>query len=89
MKKVTAFLSALLLAFSLNACTVTFPVAVSGNQIGQKVGKASSSIILGLFAFGDSSIQAAAKNGGITKISTVDVQFTSILLGSIRALRSS
>lgn len=79
--KIMSFLSALLLAATLSACTVSLPIATSGNSIGSKQGKASSSIILGIIAFGDSSIPAAAKNGGVTKVSTVDLQYTSILFG--------
>ena len=47
---------------------VSGPVAATGNTGGNKMGQATSTGILG-FATGDSSIKAAAANGGITKIS--------------------
>jgi len=44
-----------------------------------KVGTATSQSYLGMIAVGDSSIQTAAKNGGITKISHVDWKVKNIL----------
>jgi hypothetical protein len=83
MKKTPAmFFFALLTAAMLSACTIVTPVAVSSNPIGPKVGQASSTIILGIISFGDASIQKAAKNAGITKVSTVDMQ-TSNYLGIV------
>ncbi len=73
---------ALLTAAMLSACTMVMPVAVSSNPIGPKVGQASGTIILGIISFGDASIQKAAKNAGITKVSTVDMQ-TSNYLGIV------
>ena len=57
---------------------VSGPVAATGNAGGNKMGQAISTGILG-FATGDSSIKAAAANGGITKISHVDYHTTSVL----------
>ncbi|MCS6990000.1 MAG: TRL-like family protein [Chloroherpetonaceae bacterium] len=79
-KNLALFASALFVALTLSACSITTPVAVSSNPVGPKVGKASGTVYLGILAFGvDVSIQKAAKNGGITKISTVDIQHDSIL----------
>jgi hypothetical protein len=51
----------------------TLPMQVGDNSVtSAKVGTAMSQSYLGLIAVGDSSIQTAAKNGGITKISHVD-----------------
>ncbi len=51
----------------------TLPMEVGDNSVSStKVGTAMSQSYLGLIAVGDSSIQTAAKNGGITKISHVD-----------------
>lgn len=55
------------------------PVAVTGNSGASKVGTAKATGILGLIATGDASIEAAAKNGGITKIHHVDEHATNIL----------
>ena len=48
-------------------------------DLGSRVGKATSKSILGWFATGDASIQAAARNGGITKIKHADYEFNNIL----------
>ncbi len=65
-----------------SACSVTLPHSATGNEIGTKVGRAAVTVYFGalLFPFEqDAGIRAAAKNGGITKISTVDVKTTNLL----------
>ncbi|RYZ22854.1 MAG: hypothetical protein EOO16_07460 [Chitinophagaceae bacterium] len=77
MKKVL-FAAAILVTTA--SCSLTKPVSASSNPIGSKVGKASGTCFLGALCFGaDASIQTAAKNGGITKVSTVDLQTNNIL----------
>jgi hypothetical protein len=45
----------------------------AGDSAAQtKVGKACTQNILGIVATGDSSVEAAKKNGGITSVSTMD-----------------
>ncbi len=64
----------------LSSCSLTMPAAVTSNPIGSKVGTASATGYLGILFFNaDASIRTAAKNGGITKVSTVDVKMTNIL----------
>ena len=46
---------------------------------GSKRGEAQSTSVLGIVATGDSSIEAAARNGGIKKIHTADTHSTSVL----------
>ena len=46
---------------------------------GEKVGTATSQSILGLVATGDASIEAAMKNGGITKVNSIDHQVYNVL----------
>jgi hypothetical protein len=58
---------------------VKAPLAATSNAGASKVGTAEAQSILGIIATGDASINTAAKNGGITKISHVDYQGTSIL----------
>ncbi len=58
---------------------VTQPQIATSNTVGNKVGTVSAVSILGVAAFGDGSINKAAKMAGITKISHVDVKTTSIL----------
>ena len=46
-----------------------------------KHGEACSQGILGLIAWGDASIGAAARDGGITTVHTTDISSTTILYG--------
>ena len=55
------------------------PVAVTENPVGTKVGEASAISVLGWVAVGDASVQKAAKEAGITKISHVDEESTQVL----------
>ena len=59
---------------------VAFPGAVGDGSLNySKVGKAMSTSYFALIATGDASIQAAAKNGGITDIKYVDYNVKNIL----------
>ncbi len=58
---------------------VKSPISVTGNGEASKSGSATVTSILGWFATGDASINAAAKAGGITKIHHVDAHAESIL----------
>ncbi len=62
-----------LLAVILSSCGATMPLMLTDNANGGKVGKVEYSTFLG---FGpmhkELSLEKAAKNGGITKISSVD-----------------
>lgn len=62
---------------------VKAPLALEYNKtdLGHKVGSASSISILGLFATGDCSTQAAAKDGGIKTVKHADYEFKNILFG--------
>jgi hypothetical protein len=51
----------------------------SGDVNYTKIGTAESHSVLTLVAWGDSSIQTAAKNGNITKIKYVDYEVQNIL----------
>jgi hypothetical protein len=57
---------------------VSGPVLATSNSGASKVGSATSQGVI-CVATGDSSIKAAAANGGITKISHVDYHVTSVL----------
>ncbi|MCX6125120.1 MAG: TRL-like family protein [Proteobacteria bacterium] len=52
---------------------------VLGKQAGTKKGNACATNILGYVAFGDASIAAAKKNGGITEVSVVDYSSSNII----------
>lgn len=51
----------------------------TSNEVGTKVGESSSIGVLGLVCVGDASIQKAAKEAGIKKISHVDVKKMCVL----------
>jgi len=68
----------------LSSCSIVMPLGATGNTIGSKVGTSKATLYLAPAPMGiafdqDASIQTAAKNGGITKISTVDVKQGSVL----------
>jgi hypothetical protein len=52
---------------------------VTDNALGAKRGESCAASILGLVTTGDASVATAAKNAGITKVGSVDHQFTDIL----------
>ena len=86
MKKLKLFFLGLagLLLLGLSSCTVTMPLTATSNPIGNKVGISKATGYfgpagMGLYFNQDYSIQTAAKNGGISKISTVDVRVTNTL----------
>ena len=55
------------------------PVTLTENVGSRKTGEACASNVLGLFATGDASIDAARRNGAIAKVSTVDHTSFSLL----------
>ncbi|WP_439481663.1 TRL-like family protein [Cyclobacterium plantarum] len=72
---------AILIAVTLmSGCALTLPVNATSNPVGSKVGTAKATGYLGVLFFDqDASIQRAAKNGGITRISTVDIKTSNVL----------
>lgn len=79
-KRISKVFAMLAITAMLASCSLTMPVNATSNPVGQKVGTAKATGFLGVLFFDqDASIQAAAKNGGITKISTVDVKAGNIL----------
>ncbi|HBF88286.1 MAG TPA: hypothetical protein DDX39_06550 [Bacteroidales bacterium] len=80
MKALKLLFASLAVSAMLTSCSLTLPVCATSNPVGSKVGEASATgFLYVLFFGGDASIQTAAKNGGITKISTVDIKQSSIL----------
>ncbi|WP_250632551.1 TRL-like family protein [Rhodoflexus caldus] len=79
-KTIKTILSLLATAAVMSGCALTLPVNATSNTIGSKVGTAKATGYFGVLFFdADASIRTAAKNGGITKISTVDIKHTSVL----------
>jgi hypothetical protein len=80
MKKVKQIFALLAVVAMMSSCSLTLPINATSNPVGSKVGTATATGYFGVFFFNaDASIKTAAKNGGITKISTVDIKTTSIL----------
>ncbi|WP_053002450.1 TRL-like family protein [Kordia jejudonensis] len=78
-KKLIKGISVFALALAMTSCSITMPVTATSNAVGSKVGKSSATVVLG-FAFNeDASIRTAAKQGGISKISTVDIKVKNVL----------
>lgn len=70
--------TAILFMLIFVSCSLTTPINATGYAVGSKVGTAKATGYLGIFVDGDASIRTAAKNGGITRISSVDVKKTNI-----------
>ena len=88
MKKIMtmAASAAFALCFMSSCATINSGAALGGNTaIGQKVGEATSTIILGAWSSKgeQNNIKEAAKNGGITKISQVEYIDKSMFLGIV------
>ena len=54
-------------------------VNYDNTELGQKSGSASAYNVLGLFAFGDASTQAAARDGRLSKINHADYAYLNFL----------
>ena len=57
------------------------PLDIDADQtpVGARMGESSSMSILGLFAFGDASVDAAARNGNLQRIQYLDYHYLNIL----------
>jgi len=79
-KKITTICATFVMVALLSSCSLTLPVTATSNAVGSKVGTSKATGYLGVLFFdADASIKTAAKNGGITEISTVDIKQTSML----------
>ena len=56
--------------------------SAGGKVIGERRGESSSIAILGLVAFGDAGLKAAAEEGGLTTINHVDYKLKNVLFGA-------
>ena len=80
LKKVKLALAVAAIAAMSTSCALTLPVGATSNDLGSKVGISKATGYFGVLFFGaDASIQSAARNGGIKKISTVDLKQSSLL----------
>ena len=82
MKKIASLLAVAVAAFALSACHTVVPVSATTNPIA-KEGKSSANFLFNMIPIplsdGDYSIETAAKNGGITKVATIDHEENNIL----------
>lgn len=75
LKRLKTLIALLAIAGMITGCSVTLPQSATGNEIGEKVGTSKAMGLSGAIWFeDDASIKTAAQNGGITKISTVDIK---------------
>jgi hypothetical protein len=65
----------------LEACSTTrgLPWTSASRRPSWKVGKSSTTSILFLFAWGDASVAAAARDGGITTIRHADYEYLNVI----------
>lgn len=82
MRKTNLIILIVITLLMLNSCmSLNIPVAATSNPIGELVGQSSGIIWLGLFGNVDAGIREAAFDGGITKISTVDLKYEPLFIG--------
>jgi hypothetical protein len=74
MKKALMALVVALALVLLASCVSTYPLAGATGKVGSRVGTSTVTSILGFPYSGDAGIVAAAKNGGISTVGTVDVK---------------
>ena len=66
-------------AFVFNDVKAPMDIDFDKTRVPAKRGEASTSNILGLVAWGDASVETAARNGGIKEIQAADYEFMSVL----------
>ncbi|UTC74989.1 hypothetical protein E4O03_12535 [Treponema sp. OMZ 792] len=74
MKKVALVLFVVLAALLIVSCSTVKPVAGATGIVGRKTGEASQAFFGPYPMKGEGGIAQAAKNGGITKVGTVDIR---------------
>lgn len=81
MKKLVVVMFALV-ALLFVGCTTVAPLTATSNPLGSKVGEATGTYLFGIpLSFNiDLGVQKAAQNGGISKISTVDVKVKNLVV---------
>jgi hypothetical protein len=83
MKKAIVIVALAFAVVALMGCpAVNLPHSVGTASI-QKTGQSEGKLILGLFGDVDAGIATAAKNGGITKIASVDSRVNVLLFGLV------
>ncbi len=87
MKKIVTFIVVFAILLSIGCVysnvTTPFDTDLNKTSMGQKTGRASTYSVLWLFAWGDSGVAAAVRNGGITTVNHMDAQVTFVFFGLI------
>jgi len=78
--------AAIMVMFLVTGCLYTHVLTpydknLDKTVLGQKTGKASMHSVLWLVAWGDASSEAAAKQGGITSLNDMDLEFLNVAFG--------
>jgi hypothetical protein len=75
MKKIVFGVLALAVLLLAGCSSITVPYAATDNPVGSKTGEVTTSYLFGVLPLGgDFTLSGAAANGGVTKISTVEVR---------------
>jgi hypothetical protein len=76
MKKGVSLLIVAVVLMMAVSCTTVLPFAATSNPVGKKTGEAKATLLFNVIPLpgSDAGIQTAAKQGGISKISTVDAR---------------
>lgn len=83
--KILSLVVAVAFVIMAASCTSVAPLTATSNPVGAKVGEATAKFVFGFpLKGGDYGIQLAAKNGGISKISTVDVKTKNLFVMVVR-----
>ena len=80
------FVAGLAIMFFLSGCLYTHVLApydtnLDKTTLGQKTGKSAMQSVLWLFAWGDASTAAAAKQGGLNTVNHMDREFLNVVFG--------
>ena len=80
------FVAGLAIMFFLSGCLYTHVLApydtnLDKTTLGQKTGKSTMQSVLWLFAWGDASTAAAAKQGGLNTVNHMDREFLNVVFG--------
>jgi hypothetical protein len=86
MNAIKLFAAVFAVMFLLTGCLYThvltpYDTNLDKTVLGQKTGRSSMQSVLWLFAWGDASTSAAAKQGGITTVNHMDREFLNVIFG--------
>ena len=74
MRKITFILFVAAAVLFVSSCSTVRPVAGATGTVGGKTGEATQRFVFGFPVRGEGGIYQAAKDGGITRVGTVDIR---------------